>query len=326
MLILNLLLLSVKARGEAMASLKQPDNFLERFFNIVLVASLLLHSLLWLLVMNVEPPPPPNQEEYATWLKKVTPPKIIEEKELESEPKIEPEVEKKEQKEEVAKAPVKRAIKKKTKAPPAAEKAKREEVRKKLSGAGILATIGSASEEKGGLANVFESGSAVGSDLQEALSERGNVRVTGGSRIGKKGAVGSAADIGNIDAGAGGSAGSIGERKDIAPKAFVKSGKEIIPSGKIDEKGVRMALKRRERGIQQCYERALKASPKLKGAISLRWGIDSAGRVRSIKITKNTLGSSSVADCIGDIIKRIRFPKASKGVVIVSKTFVFESG
>ncbi|MCA9507620.1 MAG: AgmX/PglI C-terminal domain-containing protein [Myxococcales bacterium] len=309
-----------------MASRTRPEGSLDQLFNKVLLGSLLLHLGVYFLVMTVEPPPPPSQEEYATWLKKVTPPKVVEE----VPPKEEPKPEMKEEEQVVEeKAPAKAA-------PPAArakaaagkpgEQARRATVRKQLSGAGVLGVIGEASEG-GELANVFESGEVVSKDLGAALSERGGVRVSGGTRIGKKGALGAgvSGDIGEVDAGAGGSAGEVGARESVAPKAFVKGSEAVLPKGGIDEKGVRLALRRRERGIQQCYERALKTNTKLRGKVILEWSINEEGRVVKIRVIENTLGDSNVANCISDIIKRIRFPGATKGIVPVRKTFVFES-
>jgi outer membrane biosynthesis protein TonB len=309
---------------------------MDKIFNWILLGSLLLHAAIGLLVMTVEPPPPPTQEHYATWVKKVTPVKAEEPKA----PKPEPEAPVKKPKpeeilEEEPLPPSKepRNLPKTKGTPrggPAAGKpseARRAGLRQQLSGAGLLATIGTASDE-GNLANVFESGAVVGKDLGAALSERGGVRVTGGTRIGRKGALGAGhgADIGEVNAGAGGSAGAIGGKAGVAPTAFVKSSEAIIKKGGIDEKGVRMALKRRERGIQQCYERALKTNAKLKGKVMLEWNIDESGRVVSISVLQNTLGDKNVGDCISDIISRIRFPGAEKGLVPVRKTFVFESG
>lgn len=315
-----------------MASRTRPEGSIDQLFNKVLLGSLLLHLGMFFLVMTVEPPPPPSQEEYATWLKKVTPPKVIEEVPPEKAP--EPEVVEKKKKEEpteeaVEAPPTKaapRVAQPKGTAKPG-EQARREAVRAQLSGAGLLASIGAASDE-GGLANVFESDAVVGKDLGAALSERGGVRVSGGTRIGKKGALGAgtSADIGEIDAGAGGSAGEVGGRKGAVPQAFVKGTEAVLPKGGIDEKGVRMALKRRERGIQQCYERSLKSNTKLKGKVVLEWTINEEGRVVTIKILENTLGDAKVSDCISDIITRTRFPGSTKGLVPVRKTFVFESG
>lgn len=190
-----------------------------------------------------------------------------------------------------------------------------------------MASIGAASEE-GALANVFESEAVVSKDLGAVLSERGGVRVTGGTRIGKKGAVGegTSGDIGEVETGAGGSAGELAGRAGVVPKAFVKSTEAVLKKGGIDERGVQMALKRRERGIQQCYERALKNNPKLKGKVVLEWGINEQGRVVQIRVVENSVGEPKVADCISDIIARTRFPEATKGIVPVRKTFVFESG
>lgn len=318
--------------GTKMATPKRLETSIDKVFNRILIGSLLLHLALMLVVMNVEPPPPPSQDEYATWIKKVTPPKIVEEeappppKEPEKEPEV---VEEETPPEEVVKERPAKGPRPKGRPAPSTpgEATRRAEVRQQLSGAGLLASIGAASEE-GGLANVFESEAVVGKDLGAALSERGGVRVTGGTRIGRKGALGAGtgADIGEVDAGAGGSVGEVGGRVGAEPKGFVKSSEAVLKKGGIDERGVQLALKRRERAIQQCYERALKSSPKLKGRVGFEWGINEQGRVVKIRVAENTLRDQKVVDCISDIIQRIRFPEATKGVVPVHKTFVFESG
>lgn len=315
--------------GAIMTTPKRPDGSIDKVFNWILLGSFLLHVALFFLVMTVEPPPPPTQEEYATWLKKVTPPKVEEApppppKEEKIEKKIEEEAPKEEVEEKAPKPSPKKAAPSRAKP---GEEARRAAVRKELSGAGVLASIGAAAEE-GSLANVFESNEVVGKDLSQALSERGSVRVTGGAKVGKKGALGAhtSGDIADVETGAGGSAGAVAGRAGAAPTGFVKSSEAVLKKGGIDERGVQMALKRRERGIQQCYERALKTSPKLKGRVGFEWGINEQGRVQQIKVVENTLGDQKVVDCVSDIIQRIRFPEAQKGVVPVRKTFVFESG
>jgi hypothetical protein len=310
---------------------KRPVGSMDRVFNWILLGSLLLHAAMLLLVMNVEPPPPPNQEEYATWLKKVTPPKVVEEVPEKPVKPEKPEVAKEEEKAEVTeerptRAETQRPARRAEKAAPG-EQGRRAEVRKQLSGAGLLASIGSASEE-GTLANVFESEAVVGKDLGEALSERGGVRVSGGTRIGKKGALGpgTSADIGEVNVGAGGKVGEVSGRQGAEPKAFVKSTETVLKKGGIDERAVQMALKRRESGFRQCYERALKADASLKGEVVVEWGINQEGRALNVKVIRSTISDPKVADCIADIIGRIRFPSATTGIVPVRKTFDFKSG
>ena len=266
-----------------MATPKRPQGSIDQVFNRILVGSLLLHVAMFFLVMNVEPPPPPSQEEYASWLKKVTPPEIVEEA-----PPPPPEAEKPEIKEEavpkeqekiveerVAKAESRRARPSPGKP---ADTAHRAEVRKQLSGAGLLASIGTASNESG-LANVFESDAVVSKDLGSVLSECGGVRATGGTRIGKKGALGAgtSGDIGEVESGAGGSVGGVQGRAGAVPKGFVKSSEAVLKKGGIDEHAVQMALKKRERGIQQCYAnvhskiiQSLKVALVLSGALMMK--------------------------------------------------------
>lgn len=320
-----------------MASPKRPEGSIEKKFNLILLGSFLLHAAIFFLVMTVEPPPPPTQEQYATWVKKVTPVKVEEKA-----PPEPVEVKKKPKPEEIieeepipSKERVPTKVRGTSRGGPAAgkpsEQARRAGVRQQLSGAGLLATIGGTSDE-GNLANVFESGAVVGKDLGAALSERGGVRVTGGTRIGRKGALGAGhgADIGEVDAGAGGAAGAIGGKLGVAPQAFVKGSEAVFEKGGLDKKAIQLALRRRERGIQQCYERELKSNSKLRGKLMLEWSIDESERAVNVRVLQNTLGDQKVADCVSDIISRIVFRDSrkpgDKGLLPVKKTFVFESG
>lgn len=319
-----------------MATPKRLDvSAADKIFNRVLLGSLLLHFGVFLLVMTVEPPPPPSQEEFANWVKKVTPvvpeaPPPEPEKKVEKPKKEEIPEEKAE--EEAPSRPTERVTRTETrKAAPTkeAQTARRAEVRKQLSGAGILGVIGAVGAEgEGGLTNVFESGQVVSKDLDQALSERGGIRVTGGTRIGKKGALGAgtSADIGEVDIKAGGSAGELGGRQGVTPKAFVSGGEAIFKAGGIDEKGVRLALQRRAGAIQQCYERALRGNPKLSGKVTLEWIIGASGRVDAIKVIPTELMDASVGSCIATVIKSIFFPRPTSGSVPVRKTFEFSPG
>lgn len=319
-----------------MAAVNRLDvTSMEKIFNRILLGSLLLHLAMFLLVMNIEPPPPPSQEEYATWVRKVTT-KVEEPEEVKPEPKV-AKKEEKEPEEEIPQEaqPKKTAEAKKTGGPAKAAAAsgteRRANVRKQLSGAGLLAVIGSVSDEGGGLTNVFESGAVVSKDLGQALSERGGVRVTGGTRIGQKGAVGDefAGDIGEVQSGAGGSAGALGGKQGVVPQAFVKSSEAVLKSGGIDERKLRLVLRSKERAMQQCYDDALKTNSKLKGEVVLEWGINKEGKVVAIKLvqTDKTISDRRVIDCVMAIIKATRFPGAQNSdVVSVRKSFVFESG
>lgn len=313
---------------------KRPKGSIDQIFNRILLASFVAHVAMGLLLMNVEPPPPPSQEQYVNLVKKLSAQKPVEEK-----PKAEEKPKEKTKKEEVAKEEVAEAP---TKAPMPSAKERREkvvqapakpgesvrraEVRKQLSGAGLLATIGASSDE-GGLANVFESESVVSKDLGSVLSERGGVRVSGGTRIGKKGALGrgTTGDIGEVEVGTGGSVGAgESERRGAVPQAFVKSSEPVLKKGKINEQELNLALRRRERGIQACYERSLKSKSSLRGELVLQWAITDQGRAIDVKIVKNTVGPE-VGNCVSDIISKIRFPKAPDGeTVVVQKSFVFE--
>ncbi len=115
-----------------------------------------------------------------------------------------------------------------------------------------------------------------------------------------------------------------GERK---VRVNVRSGSLSGQSGigKIDKTSVARVFRRRKGAIKYCYERALKTNPKIKGKVSVRFTIGSAGRITSIKVTSNTTGDPSVGSCIQAKIKSWRFPPAEGGKVTFTHTFVLSS-
>lgn len=77
--------------------------------------------------------------------------------------------------------------------------------------------------------------------------------------------------------------------------------------------------------VQACYERALLKESGLSGQLVFEWTINTSGRVSAIKVTRATLRSASVRNCIVSRLKRWVFPKPSGGNVVVSYPFIFQS-
>jgi len=64
-----------------------------------------------------------------------------------------------------------------------------------------------------------------------------------------------------------------------------------------------------------CYDNALAAHPGIEGDVKMKFTIDPEGNVSEIGLDPqgSTILEPSVASCIGDVIKKIKFSKSSKG-------------
>lgn len=306
---------------------------IEPVFTTVLTASFLLHAIMTIVVVNVEPPPPPSREEIIRAIAKVTPQKIEtpepEPTQAEQPGKDEPKDEAPKDEapaEEPTDAPPK--TKKDAAAAAAAAEARRAKVREEIAGKGLLAMIGaSGSGADSAVANVFGSGSAIGGDLQSSLEGTAGVGIAGGGDVTRRGEGGgnSAADVGDLSAGGGGEVGT-GQKKKAAIQARVSADAIADVDGSIDKKGVQRALRARGKAFQLCYETALKRNSKIKGKLVVEFTIGDRGRVVEALVVTDGLGSPEVARCVLDTLKRVRFPPPEDGDVTITNTFVFQPG
>jgi outer membrane biosynthesis protein TonB len=74
-------------------------------------------------------------------------------------------------------------------------------------------------------------------------------------------------------------------------------------------------VRSRIRSVQDCYERALKHSPDLRGEIKIGLVLGKDGNVTEAKVSSDSLGSPSVAECILSRMRHWRFPKPESGTV-----------
>ncbi len=314
---------------------------IEPVFTTVLTLSFLVHALMTIVVFNVDPPPPPTAEDVKRLIARVTPPKI------DTPPPPPPEAptkddkagsEKKAPKKEEAKpkadeGPAKKGNPKKSAADRArAAEARRQDVRDKIAGRGLLAMIGAKGGGSGSVADVFKEGSSVGGSLQEALEGTQGVGQASGSGdvtrrgAGGDGSGGSAAGVeGSLATGGGGSVGT-GKKKKSKIVARVKAADIAEVDGDIDKKAVARAIRKRSSAFQQCYENALKSNSKLQGKLVVEFTINTSGRVSDTRVIKDGLGSPAVARCVQSTLKRLRFPRPKDGEVSITNAFVFTPG
>lgn len=85
-----------------------------------------------------------------------------------------------------------------------------------------------------------------------------------------------------------------------------------------------MAIKKRERSIRACYERATRNNPDVHGKITIEFSVRSRGPRLRTKVLQNSTGSDRIARCV---VRRLNALKlsASKhgGADRMSYPFVF---
>ena len=75
-------------------------------------------------------------------------------------------------------------------------------------------------------------------------------------------------------------------------------------------------LKDNRKPVRECYEKALKDLPTLKGDMVIHLELDPEGKIKKIELNneRSTLKSPAVADCSIKFIKTISFPPSSRGM------------
>lgn len=97
----------------------------------------------------------------------------------------------------------------------------------------------------------------------------------------------------------------------------------VGPEGaEIDVNAVQGVVSRRMGAIKGCYEKALRADPDLRGKLTLRFTIDTDGRVTEC-VAKESELPESVVSCMAERFGEFRFP-ASGGPATIEMPFLFE--
>ncbi len=321
---------------------------LEPFFMAALAFSFVVHSVMSIVVFVVEPPPPPSAEDARKWMARLAETEVVIEEPVEEDTLDEDEEDEGEGKDNDKPAkPSKKADTKKAapskdtgaakpsgKAGPTASERSAVQNQVQASSA-MLALIGA----KGGagdsaIGDIFSDNNALG-DVSASLDGTVGVGIAGsgaevtrrtaGAGNGTGGGGGSGANI-DLKGGSGGGKGpAVKKKKKAAPKAAMKTGKARI-DGTIDAKSVKRTLRQRAKAFQACYEKALKTNSKLKGKVKVVFVINERGRVSSVDIVKDSVGSSQVSSCLKSAFKRLRFPKPDDGDVEISYSIVFQPG
>jgi hypothetical protein len=89
---------------------------------------------------------------------------------------------------------------------------------------------------------------------------------------------------------------------------------------------IESVVKRRAGAIRACYEQRLQVKKELQGKISIRWTIDTEGKVSSANATSDTMGDGETTNCLLRTLRRMTFEKPEGGVCVVQWPFVFSPG
>ena len=68
--------------------------------------------------------------------------------------------------------------------------------------------------------------------------------------------------------------------------------------------------------VRECYEKALKQIPDLKGTMTIRFVLDPEGKVKEavLNVEKSEVKSPDVVKCSVEVIKKIKFPASARGM------------
>ena len=103
----------------------------------------------------------------------------------------------------------------------------------------------------------------------------------------------------------------------------MKSGGIEDLDGELDASKIARVIRRKQRAVQDCYERELKRDPDVAGKIEIEITIGESGRVESAEVVSNSTGSPAIGSCAVSRIKRWRFPKPDGGSVTFMAPFTF---
>ena len=96
--------------------------------------------------------------------------------------------------------------------------------------------------------------------------------------------------------------------------------------GALNDEIVRRIVRRHIRELQHCYERQLQRDVALEGRLELRWVVNAQGRVASVQIARNELGSA-VQRCVAQKVRRWVFPQPrDERPVKVRQVLTFTNG
>ena len=99
---------------------------------------------------------------------------------------------------------------------------------------------------------------------------------------------------------------------------------DLDVEGEIDRDAILRVIFKNHRKFDHCYQASLQGDETLQGHLKMRWQILSSGRVKGTKAIQDGVGSASLANCVANVLKGLRFPIPPSGQIPrISFKFVF---
>jgi outer membrane biosynthesis protein TonB len=90
-------------------------------------------------------------------------------------------------------------------------------------------------------------------------------------------------------------------------------GVETSVEGGLDKASVKAAIRGYASEIRTCYERALRVKSNINGRVVYKFQIAPAGNTQWVQIHKSSIDSPTLANCVQEVLKIIKFPVAKNG-------------
>ena len=112
------------------------------------------------------------------------------------------------------------------------------------------------------------------------------------------------------------------EAAEVRPRVRARDA-ETRGNGRLDQSNLNDVLRRRQRDIERCYERALAQDPSLSGRLTVQFTIGADGAVTDARLPDNGL-NDSVGNCVLGRVRRWRFDPPDGGTVTVRRPYLLE--
>ena len=200
----------------------------------------------------------------------------------------------------------------------AARRARRNAERQKVANSAQLALItGGAGSSGEAVADVLGQASNTNVDLDAALKSGAGIAVakSSGARTravaGARAAGGDGVD-GLVSGISGVSSTSLGERRgsiDFAQVELAERSSDASRSRSV----IQAELSKIEKAVENCFKKAKRLNPQLKGFVKVSFIIAKNGSVKKVRITQDTIKDRKVSRCVTTSVRRIRrFQRAKK--------------
>lgn len=103
------------------------------------------------------------------------------------------------------------------------------------------------------------------------------------------------------------------------PKAGEGAGGDATDGGDAETRTtevIQKLVQDNRKPVRECYEKARKQIPDLKGTMTIHFVLDPEGKVKEavLNVEKSEVKSPDVVKCAVEVIKKIKFPASSRGM------------